>query len=196
MKLLLENGADIDDVGNDKAHPNGTPLMRALLDRHDHVAQLLIKEGARVLDQKRNSLGSGIISHALHVAAVLEHEGTVKLLLQRGVDVDVRDCVGRTALHWVTQLNHPSHENLRTKRVKLLLEYHADPNARDFSGLTPKDLARRFRSGDLLYLLSIPPQFIQKPRSTWHKDPASRSTVYQWTDMMTRPPKSTTRSAT
>ena len=171
--MLLQNGANVNDFGVDKAHPAYTPLLGAVLVRDEHTARLLIEHGARISEQSRGSRFRGHSFHILHIAVMVKCKNIVRLLIQRGVDIDVRDSGGRTPLNWVLrtgQLPYIAHSKRSKERlVKFLLEYHADPNARDFSGSTPKEIARRTGQVDLLYWLSIPPEFVQKPKSSWQK---------------------------
>jgi len=57
------------------------------------------------------------------------HEATVRLLLERGANADVRDKDGGTALHWVAEDGHEA-------TARLLLERGADIDARDKAGWT------------------------------------------------------------
>ena len=65
--------------------------------------------------------------------------GVVKILLEYGADMDVKDEDGNTFLHRAAEKGH-------TKVVKVLLEYGADVNAENLFGETPKDVAESYIS--------------------------------------------------
>ena len=70
---------------------------------------------------------------ALHYAAFFGQEGSARLLLERGAEVDVvarNENIHVTPLHSAASGGHPS-------IVKLLLEHGADPNAAQDGGFTP-----------------------------------------------------------
>jgi len=71
---------------------------------------------------------------ALHVAARLGHLAVVKVLLDAGATIDVRDCFGRTPLH-----DAGKHYKLQVARE--LIRRGADIYARDADGETPLDRA-------------------------------------------------------
>ena len=56
----------------------------------------------------------------------------VRLLIERGANVRVRDYTGRTPLHWTSSI----------EAAKLLLGAGANINALDDGGNTPLDIAR------------------------------------------------------
>ena len=99
----------------------------------------------------------------LHLAVHYGLVPIVELLLQHGVEVDLRDGIGQTPLHWVVNSDYAEFlvskcdRNWKADRIevkaemaRLLLKYHADPDARDSSGKTPRELARNFHNGDIL----------------------------------------------
>ena len=97
VKLLIGRGAYVDS----QSRAGWTALHYALRERHLEVARLLIDHGANINAQTRND------GNALHLA-LFEGPEAIRLLLDRGVDVDVRNNRGRTArqeaasVHWYT----------------------------------------------------------------------------------------------
>jgi uncharacterized protein len=93
LELTLANGAKVDD----KDSYNGTGLIRAAERGHAQIVQRLLSAG---IDRDHvNRLGWT----ALHEVIVLgeggpEHRNTVRALVRGGVDVNVRDGDGTTAL--------------------------------------------------------------------------------------------------
>jgi ankyrin repeat protein len=165
VKLLLDHGAE----PNPTANPPGesSPLIQAALAADPDSMQLLMSRGADLkspgaggvalamaltqgcakcvdLVLKTNP-GKGDFTGALQGVATFADAGTVRMLLDRGADVNAFDPTGRTALQYAA-----ASELLPVDVVKLLIERGADINARvkheqsKDSGLTPLDLARWF----------------------------------------------------
>lgn len=63
---------------------------------------------------------------------------SVRYLAQAGWSVNSRDAAGQTALHKAAFLGYAA-------AIRVLLDHHADPAARDHSGLTPLELARQWK---------------------------------------------------
>ena len=100
----------------DRAHPGGvwigrpenTTLTRALLDHHADP----------------NARGAEYNDTPLMRAVTQEKDSTIRLLLQRGADLNLRDFQGTDALHCAVELGS-------VERVRLLLDSGADVNSRD-----------------------------------------------------------------
>ena len=93
-KLLIERGAYVDS----RSRAAWTALHYALRERHLEVARLLLDHGANVNTTTRND-GS-----ALHLALFTGLQA-IQLVLGHGVDVDVRNCRGRTAKQEAVAMN-------------------------------------------------------------------------------------------
>lgn len=159
IRLLLENGADIDSQDNDgqtplswaarnvheaavrlllgKANPdleddNGrTPLSWAARNGHEAVVKLLL--GARSIDP---DLEDNMGQTPLSLAALRGHGEVVNLLLATGaVHPDSKDNKGRTPLSWAARNGYKSVVQL------LLTKDDVDINSRDMYGLTPLSFA-------------------------------------------------------
>lgn len=65
----------------------------------------------------------------MHLVAGSGHELLVRLLLERGADLKVKDKLDRTALHWAAKGG-------RQAVVELLLYRGADPKVKDYYGRT------------------------------------------------------------
>lgn len=120
-QLLLDHGADpnaFDQAGR-------TPIERALLAGRIQVAQLLLKEGAR-LDPTEL-----LYQIARHGPA---DRDVIGFLVQQGAQINQPDAAGDTALHIAIQAKH---------RVvsKFLIAQGADVNAVNQAGKTPLQLA-------------------------------------------------------
>lgn len=66
----------------------------------------------------------------LHMSIDSGHEGVVRILLDKGVDINAKNCEGKTALHMAVQRRQEA-------ILRLLLEKGADANATDTEGRTP-----------------------------------------------------------
>src|SRR5438874_4583408 len=70
----------------------------------------------------------------------------IRAVLESGISVDERDKDGRTALFRTARLG-------KSDRVKLLLEFHANPNATDGRGEAPLQAAARYGHEGCMELL-------------------------------------------
>ena len=141
--LLLENGAEIDPL--DEEHR--TPLIWAAGEGHPDMVRLLLDHGADCMVQDEggwtaldesappgyDSIVRILINHhlpiihskdndsytALHHTAGQCHDSTVQILLESGIDIDVRNRYGRTALFGAVGSGHE-------ETVRLFLEYGTD----------------------------------------------------------------------
>jgi uncharacterized protein len=112
-QLLIRNGADI----NARSNQNWTPLHYGV--SHPEVTKKLIQAGANLTIQNRQ--GAVIHSNSLEPAVL-------KLLLDRRVNVNLRNLQGQTPLHV---------HRFQPALVKLLLAQKAQVNLRDAQGRTP-----------------------------------------------------------
>ncbi|KAE8421609.1 ankyrin repeat-containing domain protein [Aspergillus pseudocaelatus] len=113
VEVLSKHGADHGDDVNAKGQ-SGNPLLAALMEGHQPVVEILLRHGADL-----NSVSSLRGWTALHVVSFIGHMEAVKLLLEKGADITVRDHEGRTPLHLAMDKGH-------LEVVKLLLERGAD----------------------------------------------------------------------
>ena len=116
----------------------GFPLLAALDQGHEKVAELLLKHGADV--DVLESTGKTMLLVAL--SWLQGHNNllnTVKFLLIHGTDVNARDNSSSTSsLHLAAEYG-------MQPIVEILLDYHADVNSQDNNGETP--LHRLLRGG-------------------------------------------------
>jgi len=95
-----------------------------------------INDLSLALDQMAdvNVVTSGYKRNLLHMATIPIRENATKdairVLANAGVNVNAKDSIGCTPLHYAARKNDPV-------GVEALLEYGADPNSLDDQGLTP-----------------------------------------------------------
>jgi uncharacterized protein len=120
-----------------------TPLMRAAKNGDRAAMQILLDHGADpTMTQKNHTtalmlaagLGRGLGVFAKDVGTEADLRESVRLCLERGVDVNAVDDSLETALHYAAQAGLDS-------VVKLLAEYGAVLDAKDKQGRTPVDVA-------------------------------------------------------
>lgn len=118
LELLLQHGADVnaqDKYGN-------TALDTAIFRLEPKAVALLLQYGADANEKHPDGLHSTPLHRAANNNVMIE---IVKLLLQHGADVTIKDARGETPLH-----------NAASKIAKLLLQHGADVNDQDIEGNT------------------------------------------------------------
>jgi ankyrin repeat protein len=128
VALLLANGADVNARSgalhvtdfSETQHYGDTPLMLALLSYyHKEVVELLVTHGADVNIALSN--GDTPLSRAIDRNLAYD----VKLLLANGANPDGEGAVSQAARAGKVEI------------LKIMLDYGADPNAKDYAGHTP-----------------------------------------------------------
>lgn len=124
LEIALETGA------NPNAKHQYYPLVRASADGYDDVVALLINHGAEleVVD------ADDYMRTPLFLAARLNREKALTVLLEAGANIEAKDIEGCTPLLSAA-------ENGALTSVKLLLAYGADISAKDQNGCDAIKLA-------------------------------------------------------
>ena len=157
VKLLLDAGANIE-----KADADGvTPLLLAVLNGHVGLAHTLIARGANVNVSDwygETPLWAAVDLRDLDVAGPTRDNGVdreaafklIQVLLEKHADPNARTKESPPQRRWITRLGSLSWVDFTgqtpflraafagdVKTMRLLLEYHADPNINTFNGTTP-----------------------------------------------------------
>ena len=129
--------ADFNEAVKDGASPSAKDL------NGDHALVVAYKVGNPDLARRLIELGAlpdGIIDgrgdHLIHRAARTGNYGFMSVLLEAGVDPNLRGAKQRTALHHSARLGHEY-------AVRLLLRHKANPSLEDTVSNTPLQLAAR-----------------------------------------------------
>ncbi|NGX27175.1 MAG: hypothetical protein K940chlam6_01108, partial [Chlamydiae bacterium] len=118
VKILLDNGANIDESGF-----MGTPLDIAAAKDNLNIVQLLLTYGATIDEG------------ALYSACESKNDRIVKRFLESGADIDVKDSKGETQLHRACRAANNS-------LAIFLQRYGADITVTNGAGRTPLEVAR------------------------------------------------------
>jgi len=141
IKLLIENGADVNTVSS----YNATPLHVATgLNRLD-IVKYLIEEAHGDVHRvnKKNTI-------CLNVAGIQGNTTLIEYLLQQpGTDINHQDIDGETTLHFAVNKNE-------TDAIKILLSYKVRIDIKDVQNMTPLELAAQNANEEAVnYILSI-----------------------------------------
>ena len=133
IRTLLAHGADAN-----KADTFGvTTLDHAILSEDDANVRILLEGGA-------NMNQPGLLSYVIRRCM---NKKILRILIEHGADVNMRDEEGDTALHEAVNMS-------RAEAVRLLLKAGADPTACNKIGVSPISLARLKNYTEILALLT------------------------------------------
>ena len=133
-ELLHRNGADIDVRGRWRNTPLRVSCRTGVLD----IVQWLLNHGADVNALGRQRYGP------LHEAVDYGHLQAVQMLIEHNADIHIRTKFGESPLHVAARAqNHRDQVDI----MQVLLDYGANPNARDDEYSTPLHYSSWFQKG-------------------------------------------------
>ena len=119
---------------------NRTLFMNAILYGEIELADWAISRKANVNHQDKKGLT------ALHIAVERNQFQLVSFMLKKGVAVDLQDHFGNTAL-WRAMM-----DNVDVNIIYILLQYQADPDIKNYYGISARDLlSEENRNWELLH---------------------------------------------
>jgi ankyrin repeat protein len=132
VMLLIDSGAKINNID----HRNITPIMFCVKKCNEpgksNLVEILIKNGAKldVVDQaKRN-----ILHHALEKCVDRESVSIVKMLLNSDVNVNQKDILGNTPLHYVAISD--AEASIKFDLIKMIIEHGGNARIQNHEGKT------------------------------------------------------------
>jgi Ankyrin repeats (3 copies)/Ankyrin repeat len=140
VKLLLEQGADVNDGGYHDLRSAWSPLCTAAKYGHEPIVKVLLDHGANIHAADHTGWT------AIGAASKAGYVGIVHLLLEKGANVSVRNESDWTPLHTAALYN-------RAEVIKVLLNWGADVQVKDDQGRTPLLVAINAGHEDIVRLL-------------------------------------------
>ena len=142
VKLLIQNGADVNAVSHGRGRSKFTPLFDASAHGYPGMAKLLLENGANV--STKAYLGD---MTPLHVVAYnnFYHPEIGEMLLNYGADINALDDRKRTPLHLAAVQGN-------LKAAKMLLKHGARKDLKDENGMTSFDVVKKWNSPDFTAL--------------------------------------------
>jgi ankyrin repeat protein len=116
-----------------------------------------------VIDQGADPNASIQGTRPLHLATLIGSQQLVSLLLDKNAEPDVRDNMGRSALHYAA-IGGPDHS---PEIIETLVSRGGDVNARDKRGCTPLDLAAGASNQDAASVLDRFGATCRQDRRKW-----------------------------
>jgi Ankyrin repeats (3 copies)/Ankyrin repeats (many copies) len=139
-KLIAKQPQDVNTIGGCYR----TPAVAALAGRHFKLAQVLYRNKSSV--EPRGFAQTT----PLHSAAFYGDLEMVQILLEFGVDVDIKNRDGHTPLDYASASGHRNDARV----ARLLVAHGADPNTREsIHGFTPLHRASKFGRIEIVRLL-------------------------------------------
>jgi len=156
-KILLNAGAPVNEYGGQ----GDNALLRAAAEDKPEVVAILLDAKADINSKGREAF---LGATPLFLASSVGADKIVKLLLEKGADVDLANKKG------VTPLMDAAYGSPRM--VKILLQYNANPMLRDENGNSALRIARQSGQPEILNLLKHAREnYIRKQKNPESKKP-------------------------
>ncbi|CAN0103380.1 unnamed protein product, partial [Laminaria digitata] len=135
IRALLQSGAPGADPRHRRSEDDRTALELAVNGRSIAVVKTILQHGVAPQD-----VGAWNYTTALHTAAAGDEVEAIRVIVEAGEDVDVRDGQRRTPLHIAAAENNP-------EAVRVLCELGADHKKWNMEGMVPLHLGVSLPSG-------------------------------------------------
>lgn len=188
-QALLVNHADV----NIETADGNNPLTLAIKGQFPAVVRILLSRPELNLAKAfQSEIFNGAHLNALHIAAQLGNASVMKMLIDKGMDVNVvcdpTGCPGWTPLHWAAQTGHEDAVELLLQRganptLKTCVKYNMLRTARD----TPADIANMFGHEQIARRLMEAADNWRSPTSSTSPDAENNTAVK---DKPQHPPES------
>lgn len=134
MEELQAKGADVEAKTLLFEFDPESPMSMAVFVGEPGIIDALIRHGAK-FDLPDPNDGTTLLS----IAIFRNDAAVVRQLIRAGADVNRRDKLGFTPLHWAANVEFGD-----TAVLEALLQAGADPAARNSDGVTPRELAAKY----------------------------------------------------
>ncbi len=147
LRAWIDQGAEFADVEFKEAeapkpvNPKLRDLITAVRNQDQRVVQRSVKSGRELVKESDNA-GNTPLHHAAGFGTI----ATIKFLIDNGADVNAKNRLGSTPLHWAVS---------DLEKVKLLLDRGAAIDAKSDDGKTPLYLAASQRNSDAVLRLLL-----------------------------------------
>jgi len=142
--LLLVQDCSVTSVTSDNTTPLHYIVRRPVHDKMDYYIDIItniIVRGADInLQNKINR------EAPLHQACFRSNGEAMRILLEHGADVNLKNSIGETVLHYAVASG-------KISLVKLVLDYGADVNLKSYNNETPIEQARKMDLTEVVIML-------------------------------------------